>query len=1455
LPLSTWTHLAATYDGATLRLYVNGVQVGTRVGSGTMLTSTGALRIGGNSIWGEFFQGRLDEVRIYNRALTQVEIQADMNTPVGIPPADTTAPVRSNGQPTGTLPVGTTQTTLSLTTSENATCRYSTGPGLAYGSMPNAFTTTGGTAHSTPVTGLTNGGSYSYYVRCQDGVGNANPDDFGVTFTVANPPADTTPPVRSNGQPTGMLPAGTTQTALGLTTNESAMCRFATSGGVAYASMPNVFTTTGGTTHSTSVTGLTNGGSYTYYVRCLDGAGNPNITDFAISFSVAVGPDKVLPVVALTAPSNGATVAGVVTVAANASDNIGVVGVQFLLNGANLGAEDTTSPYSVSWDTSTVPVGPHALSARARDAAANVATSAIVNVAVTNNPVPAGFRDEVIIGSGLTFPTAFEFLPDGRMLIAEFGGKVFLAQPGATSVDPTPVLQLANIFNEDVTIGGERGLVNVVADPAFATNGYIYLFYTAATPQRDRVSRFTMIGNTASLASELVVWQAIANSTSTDHHGGGLAFGPDGTLYISTGDNGTPSSSQPLTGDHGKILRVNKDGTVPSNNPFVDGTGPNVDAIWARGLRNPYRFSFDPANGRMYIGDVGGNGANSIEELNVGAAGANYGWPTCEGSCATAGMTNPIFTYPHGGRDAAITGGFVYRNVSGLVASYSFSEGSGSTTQDASGNSLTGTISGATWTTAGKFGSALSFDGVNDWVTVADANALDLTTSMTLEAWVFPTALGSSWRNVIIKERPGGEVYNLYANTDTSVPAAYVVPASAPSTTFDARGTAQLPVNTWSHLAATYDGSTLRLYINGAQVGSRVGAGALITSTGALRVGGNSLWGEYFAGRIDEVRVYSRALSAAEIQADMNSAQGVSAGQFPAPYQGAYFYGDFAQNVIRYLTLDGSGNVTGSGNFLPADGSPDGPYDPVMLKPGPDGSLYYVDFGWGWQSTQNPAAIRRIRYTPGNQPPIAVVSAAPLNGAAPLSVNFSRAGSSDPEGQPLSYSWSFGDGGTSTQPDPTHLYTQPGAYNARLSVSDGTNTTLSGFLIITVGAPPVGTITSPSNGLTFRAGDVISFAGSASDAEDGPLAPSAFSWTVLFHHDSHMHPAVGPVSGSTTGTFAIPTSGHDFAGNTRYEVVLTVTDSHGLQSTSSVFVFPQKVNLSFSTSPAGLVVTVDGISQTTPYVKDSLIGFQHTLGAPNQVQGSLSYTFSSWSDGGSQSHAIVVPSSALSYVATFQSTGPPPPPPGLVAGYGFSEGSGTTTQDASGNNLTGTISGATRTTSGKFGNALSFDGVNDWVTVADANALDLTTGMTLEAWVFPAALGSSWRNVIIKERPGGEVYNLYANVDTSVPVVYVARASAPGTPLDARGTAPLPLNTWSHLAATYDGATLRLYVNGSQVGTRAVTGAMVASTGVLRVGGNSLWGEYFSGRIDEVRIYNRALTATEIQTDMNTPLP
>src|SRR5207253_1710407 len=184
---------------------------------------------------------------------------------------------------TGTLSAGTTTTTLSLSTDENATCRNATTPGVAFASMPAPFATTGGMSHATAVSGLVNGGSYSFYVRCQDAAGNVNPDDYVISFSIAAPPPpDTTPPVRSGGAPTGTLATGTVATTLTLATNESATCRYSATAGTAYASMPSTFVSTGGTSHSTPVTGLADGGSYSFSVRCQDLAGNANTDDSTI---------------------------------------------------------------------------------------------------------------------------------------------------------------------------------------------------------------------------------------------------------------------------------------------------------------------------------------------------------------------------------------------------------------------------------------------------------------------------------------------------------------------------------------------------------------------------------------------------------------------------------------------------------------------------------------------------------------------------------------------------------------------------------------------------------------------------------------------------------------------------------------------------------------------------------------------------------------------------------------------------------------------------------------------------------------------------------------------------------------------------------------------------------------------------------------------------------------------
>ncbi|MGH9203493.1 MAG: PQQ-dependent sugar dehydrogenase, partial [Vicinamibacterales bacterium] len=213
----------------------------------------------------------------------------------------------------------------------------------------------------------------------------------------------------------------------------------------------------------------------------------------------------------------------------------------------------------------------------------------------------------------------------------------------------------------NVNSSGERGLLGIAFDPNFSSNQFVYVYYTtAASPIHNRVSRFTANGDIGT--SESVILELDDLSTATNHNGGALHFGDDGKLYIAVGENATPSNAQTLSNLHGKILRINSDGSIPADNPFFNtATGKN-QAIWALGLRNPFTFAFEPQQPlqRMFVNDVG---QNTFEEINVGSAGANYGWPDSEGPTTTPGHTGPIYFYGHGGGACAITGGAFYNPV------------------------------------------------------------------------------------------------------------------------------------------------------------------------------------------------------------------------------------------------------------------------------------------------------------------------------------------------------------------------------------------------------------------------------------------------------------------------------------------------------------------------------------------------------------------------------------------------------------------------------------------------------------------------------------------------------------------------------------------------------------------------------------------------------------------------
>jgi glucose/arabinose dehydrogenase len=270
-----------------------------------------------------------------------------------------------------------------------------------------------------------------------------------------------------------------------------------------------------------------------------------------------------------------------------------------------------------------------------------------------------GFTDSQVV-SGLTNPTDMEFAPDGRLFVTEDAGRLRIAKPGE------PLATFLDISTK-VDSKGERGLLALTFDPDFATNGYLYLHYTrkatATTPPHNRVVRVTASGDKVVSGSEKLIFrlgnQSAANQ-SPQFMGGALDFGKDGKLYVATGDNETPNKAQKLTNLFGKMLRINKDGTIPTDNPFYSRASGNNRAIWELGLRNPFKFAIQPTTGTIYINDVG---KNTWEEINRGAPGANYGWPVHEGVANHPSYVNPIFAYGHGSTDTtgcAITGGVFY---------------------------------------------------------------------------------------------------------------------------------------------------------------------------------------------------------------------------------------------------------------------------------------------------------------------------------------------------------------------------------------------------------------------------------------------------------------------------------------------------------------------------------------------------------------------------------------------------------------------------------------------------------------------------------------------------------------------------------------------------------------------------------------------------------------------------
>ena len=257
--------------------------------------------------------------------------------------------------------------------------------------------------------------------------------------------------------------------------------------------------------------------------------------------------------------------------------------------------------------------------------------------------------------------TAMAFAPDGRLFVCLQDGRLRV-------IDKNGVLLASSFVTLSVDSNGERGLLGVAFDPNFASNQYVYVYYTVpGSPAHNRISRFTANGDVAVASSEFILVDLDNLSGATNHNGGAIHFGPDGKLYAGVGENANGANAQSLSNRLGKILRINSDGTIPSDNPasFPGITGSTSGAnraIWAVGLRNPFTFAFQPGTTRLLINDVG---QDTWEEINDGIAGSNYGWPAEEGPASppNPNFRDPIFYYGHGSSSTtgcAIVGGAFY---------------------------------------------------------------------------------------------------------------------------------------------------------------------------------------------------------------------------------------------------------------------------------------------------------------------------------------------------------------------------------------------------------------------------------------------------------------------------------------------------------------------------------------------------------------------------------------------------------------------------------------------------------------------------------------------------------------------------------------------------------------------------------------------------------------------------
>jgi glucose/arabinose dehydrogenase/fibronectin type 3 domain-containing protein len=817
----------------------------------------------------------------------------------------------------------------------------------------------------------------------------------------------------------------------------------------------------------------------------------------------------------------------------------------------------------------------------------------------------------------------------------------------------------------------------------------------------------------------------------------------------------------------------------------------------------------------------------------------------------------------------------------GLVAGYTFDAGSGTALQDVSGNGNTGSITGATWV-AGKYGGGLQFDGTANIVSVPSSSSLNTVTSaMTLAAWIKPTAAQSGWRTILQKQ-PDAFYLNASNSNGPLLPSGG---GTIGGWSQFVSGSTASPVNTWTHVALTYDGSMLRLYVNGTLASSAAAGGAVQTTTNPLWIGGNQPYGEFFTGVIDEARVYNRALSATEIQSAMNTplVPGAPDNQAPTTPSGltATVAGGSQINLAWTASTD---NVSvanyqvercsgaGCSNFAAVGTAPSNSFSDTGLSPLTSYSyrVRAVDPSNNLSGYSN-VASGTTTSAPDTTPP-SVPTGLTATVAGTTQINLSWTASTDNVGvaeyriercQGASCtSWAQIATTAMTTFSNTGL-TAGTAYRYRIRAADAVPN-LSGYSSIVSATTQATDTTKPSAPTNLAA------------AVQSPSSIN-LSWTASTDNVGVTGYRVERCQGSgctTWAQIATPTttsfSDAGLLASTTYRYRVRAADAAGNLSNYSSIVTATTQGIpdtSAPTSPTGLSATANGTQITllwsastdnvgvTGYRVERCSGASCSTFAQVAAPATVGYVDAGLAVSTPYSYRVTAVDAAgnvsgYSNVASATTGTAPPPPSGLVAAYNFDAGSGTSVVDASGNGNTGTITGATWV-AGKYGGGLQFDGVSNIVQVPSSTSLNsVTSTMTLAAWIKPTASQTGWRTIMQKQ---ADAFYLNAS-NSNGPLFPSGGGTIGGWSQFVSGTTGSPVNGWTHVALTYDGSMLRLYVNGTQVATATAGGAIQTTTSPLWIGGNQPYGEFFTGVIDEARVYNRALSATEIQTVMNNPL-